>query len=88
MRRPNRSQLLGYSRSKFKTLLRRKGHQVPRDFYKYVTTTIKNGRYWRWRWWSEEGFVVDMSCLIADFDRWANSVDKQFDARWLIGSDK
>lgn len=85
MKRPNRTQLLGYSPSEFKTLLKRNGHKVPRNFYKHgACTTVKHGRYWRWRWWADSGFVVDMSCPIAEFDRWSNSLDRQFDAQVVV----
>jgi len=88
MSRPTRKDLLGYSRSEFKTLLKRKGHKVPRDFFgRGCVSTFKN-RFYRWRWWKENDgsglFVVDISCLIPEFDRWANSVEERPDANSLI----
>jgi hypothetical protein len=31
---------------------------------------------YRFRWWNTDGFVVDISCTVNEFDRWANSVDR------------
>lgn len=73
--KPLRSQLAGFSPSQFKTFLRRKGHKVPRDFFRRGCVSKHDGRLYRWRWWGDEGFFVDVSCDIADFDRWANSVE-------------
>lgn len=82
--RPNRSKLCGMSPSEFKTLLKRKGHKVPRDFFKYSCTSVFRNRLYRWRHWSDEGFIVDISCPKNDFDRWANSVsDRITIASWL-----
>ena len=76
MRRPTRNQLAGYSLSEFKTLLKRLGHKVPRDMDLSGYVTEYNNRLYRWRWWSDEGFVVDVSEPLDQFDRWANSVEE------------
>jgi hypothetical protein len=70
-----RKKLAGYSASEFKTLLKRAGFRVPRDVKTHWVVTKKNRRY-RFRWWSDLGFEVDISEPIADFDRWANSVEQ------------
>jgi hypothetical protein len=36
----------------------------------------RGGRRYRFRHWAEEGFLVDISCKLNDFDRWANSTDE------------
>lgn len=78
--RPKRSQLGGWSASEFKTLLKRLGHQVKRDFYKSgCSISCRGSRLYRWRWWNES-FVVDISEPRSDFDRWANSVDRTVSA--------
>lgn len=69
-----KKQTLGMSRSRFKTLLRRRAHKIKRDFFKNSVSHYK-GRAYRFRWWGEDGFVIDISCPLADFDRWANSTD-------------
>ena len=84
--RPTRSQLAGRSASEFKTLLRGLGFKVDRAFFGSGCSVAHfRGRAYRFRWWSTEGFMVDMSCPVADFDRWANSVDRvmSFDD-WLL----
>lgn len=84
--RPTREQLHGLSCSEFKTLLKRRGYKVGRDFFKYGCIAQYKGRFYRFRWWSGDGFYVDVSCPFAQFDRWANSVDNvvQF-YNWLEG---
>jgi hypothetical protein len=77
--RPARHQLQGLSASELKTLLKRSGHQITRDFYGRGSTTRWGGRRFRFRWWGDSydnshEFLVDVSCPVADFDRWANSV--------------
>lgn len=72
--RPNRSQLNGMSPSEFKTLLRRKGFKVPRDFY-CNSTAYRDNRAFRFRWWNATEFQLDISCKLNDFDRWANSTE-------------
>jgi len=74
-KRPTRDQLEGMSPSQFKTFLKQRGHKITRDFFKSGSVSYRRGRAYRFRWWSEGGFVVDVSCPLADFDRWANSVD-------------
>jgi hypothetical protein len=73
--KPPRDKLLGMSASEFKTLLKRRGFKVPRNFFKMGCISEANGRYWRWRWWADDGFVVDVSEPFSTFDRWANSTD-------------
>ena len=61
-------------RAAFKTFLKRKGFAVPRNFFGYGCCIAKrNGRLWRFRF---DAGVVDVSCLLPDFDRWANSTDE------------
>lgn len=68
-------------RAAFKTLLKRNGFKVSRRFYGFdCCITKKSGRYWRFRF--HDG-VVDMSCKIEDFDRWANSTDETLDLEEL-----
>lgn len=60
-------------RAALKTLLRRNGFDVPRDFYgKGCCWAKKGGRLYRFRFASD---AVDVSCPVADFDRWANSTE-------------
>jgi hypothetical protein len=73
-KKPTRDQLAGLSPSQFKTLLKLRGYKVSRDFFKFAAVAYKNGRAYRFRYWSPE-FLVDMSCPLDQFDRWANSVD-------------
>lgn len=75
--RPTREQLLGMSASQFKTVLKRKGHKVNRDFFKIGSVSYYKNRVYRFRWWNTIGEIsVDVSCPLKDFDRWANSVDE------------
>jgi hypothetical protein len=76
MSRPNRTNLAGLSLSELKTLLKLRGHKVDRNLYKSGYVTRYSGRAYRFRYWAEEGFVVDISCPLSEFDRWANSVEK------------
>ena len=72
--RPTKQQL-GMPRNRLKTLLKRRGYKVDRRFFKWgVCVCTKGQRHYRFRWWADEGFVVDISDL--DFDRWANSVER------------
>jgi len=74
--RPTRTQL-GMGRAAFKTLLEKRGYKFRREFFgKGCSIAYRNGRRYRFRWWNEDGFVVDISCVEAAFDRWANSVDQ------------
>ena len=75
VKRPTRSQLHGMSPSELKTFLKRRGHSVVRDFFKRESVSHYRGRAYRFRWWANE-FVVDVSCRLTEFDRWANSVDE------------
>lgn len=60
-------------RAAFKTLLKRNGFKVKRDFYgRECCIVIRNNKFWRFRF--DDG-VVDVSCNLWDFDRWANSTD-------------
>ncbi len=75
-KKPNRAQLHGMSPSQFKTMLKRRGYKVSRDFFKAGSIATYKGRLYRFRWWGQDGeFFVDMSCPISEFDRWANSTD-------------
>jgi hypothetical protein len=74
--KPNRTQLSGMSPSQFKTLIKQAGHKVPRDFFKYGCVSHYKNRAYRWRHWGTDGFVVDISCPLSEFDRWANSCDR------------
>jgi hypothetical protein len=68
-------------RAAFKTLLKRNGFNVPRDFYgPSCCIAAKAGRKWRFRF---DAGVVDVSCELWDFDRWANSVDRILDIEEL-----
>ena len=61
-------------RAAFKTLLKRNGFKVKRDFYGPSCCIAQlGGRQYRFRFDSDE---VDVSCPMADFDRWANSTDE------------
>jgi len=63
-------------RAAFKTLLKRRGFKVERDFYGFGCCIAKKaGRLWRFRF---HAGVVDMSCELKDFDRWANSTEVTF----------
>jgi len=75
--KPKRKELSGLSPSEFKTLLKRKGHHVARDFFGvWCCISQRRNRLYRWRWWADEGFVVDISCPLNDFDRWGNSTER------------
>lgn len=68
-------------RAAFKTLLRRNGFKVKRNFYgKECCIARRNGRLWRFRFWDG---VVDISCPLPEFDRWANSTDDTIDIEQL-----
>ena len=86
MKKPRRDQLAGFSASEFKTLLKLRGYRVDRGFFGAgCAVAYRRGRAYRFRYWGLEGFQVDMSCPLHDFDRWANSVDHvmSFDD-WLL----
>jgi hypothetical protein len=84
--KPARTDLLGLSASQFKTLLKRQGFKLPRDFFKRGSVAKRGNRLYRFRWWSPvysdgdyrtgRAFSIDRSCVIADFDRWANSTEE------------
>ena len=82
--RATRQELAGYSYSGFKTLLRRLGYTVARDFFKTSGGVVKyRNRLYRFRYWNDP-FVVDVSCPVGEFDRWANSVERTITfAEWL-----
>jgi len=68
-------------RAAFKTLLKRRGFKVGRDFYGSGCCIAKKaGRLWRFRF---HAGVVDMSCELKDFDRWANSTEDTFNLEEL-----
>ena len=85
--RPTREQLHGMSCSEFKTVLRRRGYTIGRDFFKWGSIATYKNRSYRFRWYSTEGgFVVDKSCVYHEFDRWANSTDEVIAiANWVEG---
>lgn len=63
-------------RAAFKALLKHRGFKVGRDFYGYSCCIAKKaGRIWRFRF---HAGMVDMSCELKDFDRWANSTEVTF----------
>ena len=74
--KPSRDQLWGMSASQFKTMLKRKGFKVDRDFFKTGAMAKKGNHLYRFRYWAHPEFLVDISCPLKDFDRWANSVDR------------
>ncbi len=78
-RKPTRELACGFSSSELKTLVKRRGFKVSREFpTTNETVAYKNNRLYRFRWWNPTvGFVIDKSCLRDDFDRWANSVDEE-----------
>jgi hypothetical protein len=85
-RRPKRQHLGGISPSEFKTLLRKSGHTIARSFFSDACISSFKGRSYRWRWWSDS-FVVDVSCKLAEFDRWANSTEQTVSFEdWLLTS--
>jgi hypothetical protein len=51
---------------------------VPRNLANTGYITEYQNRAYRWRWWSDEGFVVDVSGPLEEFDRWANSVEETY----------
>jgi hypothetical protein len=60
-------------RAAFKTFLKRRGFKVKRDFYGgNCCIAKKSGRLWRFRF---HAGMVDISCEIGGFDRWANSTE-------------
>lgn len=74
--RPSRDQLGGYSCSEFKTLLKKFRFKVGRSLHCQYSI-LRKSRAYRFRWWNNDvGFVVDISCPLADFDRWANSTEQ------------
>jgi hypothetical protein len=74
-KKPSRDQLSGMSPSQFKTMLKRKGFKVDRDFFKLGAMAKRGNRLYRFRYWAYPDFFVDISCPLNEFDRWANSVD-------------
>ena len=63
-------------RAAFKTLLKRNGFSVPKNFYGFgCCIARKDTRLFRFRFGAN---AVDVSCVIADFDRWANSTASTF----------
>ena len=76
VQKPSRDRLWGMSPSQFKTMLKRKGFTVSRDFFKMGAMAKKGNRLYRFRYWAWPDFFVDISCPLNEFDRWANSVDE------------
>ena len=86
VKRPKRDRLHGLSPSELKTLLRRRGYDIGRDFFRYGCQARYRGRSYRFRWYSDGEFFVDKSCILSEFDRWANSVDEVITFyNWLEG---
>ena len=87
-KRPKRDQLHGMSPSELKTLLKRRGYKIGRDFFKFCIARYKNRSY-RFRWWyTNKEFFVDISCPRSEFDRWANSVEDVVTFNnWLKGQE-
>ena len=87
-KRPKRDQLHGMSCSELKTLLKRRGYKIGRDFFKFCIARYKNRSY-RFRWWYTNGeFLVDISCIHSEFDRWANSTEDVVTFNnWLKGQE-
>lgn len=81
--KPTRAQLNGLSCSEFKTVLKRLGFKIPRDFFRRASIAKRGSRLYRFRWWSDD-FVCDISCDMIDFDRWANSVDKTVPISYIM----
>ncbi|NDE66173.1 MAG: hypothetical protein EB049_05705 [Actinobacteria bacterium] len=75
-KKPDRDRLWGMSASQFKTLLKRQGFKVDRDFFKMGATAQLGNRLYRFRYWAWPDFFVDISCPLNEFDRWANSTDR------------
>lgn len=75
-KKPTRNQLDGYSFSEFKTLLQKFGFKVGRSLQSEGWCITHKNHAYRFRWWNDAGFVVDVSCPIKDFDRWANSTEQ------------
>ena len=75
-KKPDRDRLWGMSASQFKTLLKRQGFKVDRDFFKMGATAQLGNRLYRFRYWAWPDFFVDISCPLSEFDRWANSTDR------------
>lgn len=68
-------------RAAFKTLLKRNGFKIKRNFYgRECCIAKRNGRRWRFRF---DANKVDVSCDLWDFDRWANSTDRILDLEEL-----
>lgn len=64
-------------RAAFKTLLKRNGFLVPRNFFgRGCCIAEKNNRLYRFLFLYGE---VDVSCKRYEFDRWANSTDDTID---------
>ena len=87
-KKPDRDRLWGMSPSQFKTLLKRKGFKVDRDFFKMGATAKKGNLLYRFRYWAFPDFFVDISCPLNEFDRWANSVDRTINFYNFLELDK
>ena len=86
--KPNRDQLSGMSPSQFKTMLKRRGFKVDRDFFKLGAMAKRGNRLYRFRYWAHPDFFVDISCPLNEFDRWANSVDRTINFYNFLELDK
>jgi hypothetical protein len=63
----------GLSQRQLKALLKYHHYKVPRDWHRRDYVAQKGNRLYRFRWWTQEGFLVDVSEPLLSFDRWANS---------------
>ena len=61
------------SPSQLRSLLKYHHFQVPRNWQQLDYVAQKHNRLYRFRWRAQEGFLVDISFPLQDFDRWANS---------------
>lgn len=85
MKKKGKNIMLHFSKSKLKTLLKKMKykthHSSWRNLFNYGGGIVKKGnRLYRFRnnqheFGDESGWVVDTSCILEDFDRWANSQD-------------
>ena len=82
---PGRPELGGYSRSEFKTLLKKFGFKVKRP-QNYVF--FHHSRIYRFRWWGPDGFVVDIGKPYQYFGNWANSTEQTLPFKEWVQSEQ
>ena len=86
-RRPKRHQLSGMSCSELKGLLRRTvgPNRIRRNFFGWQGAVFQwKNRMYRIRWSAPDECMVDVSCEVADFDRWANSCEDEITLSDLV----